>query len=90
MILISYDISDNKVRNKFSHYIRRFGHKVQYSVYEIDNSPRILDNIMSEIDNVYMPIFTEKDSILIMNLSASCEVVRMGYAAHEEEELIIV
>jgi len=90
MILISYDISDNKLRTKFSKYIRRFGRRVQYSVYEIDNSSRILDNVMSDIRNQFMSKFGETDSILIMNLSQTCEVIRMGYAIHEEEDLIIV
>lgn len=90
MILISYDISDDKLRNKFSKYIRRFGPRIQYSVYEIDNSPRILDNIISDIKNRFMPQFDEKDSVLIMNLSKSCEIIKLGYAIHQEEDLIIV
>ncbi len=89
MIIISYDISDNKTRTKFSKYIRRFGHKLQFSVYEIDNSPRILENIMADINSRFMPKFKETDSILVMNLTESCEIIRMGYAEHEEEDLII-
>ena len=42
MIIISYDISNDRKRSKFSKYIKRFGHMLQYSVYEIDNSERIL------------------------------------------------
>lgn len=40
MIIISYDISDDRKRSKFSKYIKRFGHMLQYSVYEIDNSDK--------------------------------------------------
>lgn len=90
MILISYDISNDKLRTKFSKYIRKYGPRIQYSVYEIDNSPRILDNIISEINHRFMPLFEETDSILIMNLSKSSEIIKMGYAIHEDEELIIV
>ena len=66
MILISYDISNDKLRTKFSKYIRKYGPRIQYSVYEIDNSPRILDNIISEINHRFMPLFEETDSILII------------------------
>ena len=49
MVIISYDISNDKKRNKFSKYIKRFGKRMQYSVYEIDNSERILENIICDI-----------------------------------------
>jgi CRISPR-associated protein Cas2 len=90
MIVISYDISDNKLRNRFSKYIRRFGSRMQFSVYEIDNSPRILDNIIADVENRFMPEFKEKDSVILFNMSKSCKVIRMGYAAHDDEDLIIV
>lgn len=51
MIIISYDISDDRKRSKFSKYIKHFGHMLQYSVYEIDNSERILNNIIADINN---------------------------------------
>ena len=51
MVIISYDISNDKKRAKFNKYIRKFGHMLQYSVYEIDNSERILKNIITDINN---------------------------------------
>ena len=51
MIVVSYDISDDKLRTKFSKYLSRFGHRLQYSVFEIDNSPRIVDNIVNDLKN---------------------------------------
>jgi len=89
MILISYDISNTKLRTKFSKYILRFGKRIQYSVYEIENSERILDNIMADIKNTFMRDFGESDSILIMKLSKTCEIIKMGYAIHEDEDLVI-
>lgn len=41
MIIVSYDISNDKRRTKFSKYLMKFGHRIQYSVFEIDNSDRI-------------------------------------------------
>ena len=90
MILISYDIQDDKLRTKFSKYIKRFGHRIQYSVYEINNCNRILDNIISDVTNRFLGKFSEADSVLILKLSNTCEVIRMGYAKHEETDVIMV
>ena len=45
MIVISYDISNDKLRTRFSKYLSRFGHRIQYSVFEIDNSESFLSNM---------------------------------------------
>ena len=90
MIIISYDISDDKKRNNFAKYISQFGHRIQYSVFEIDNSERILNNIMADIENKYMKIFNQEDSVYIFNMSPSCKVKRYGYAKNEESNLKII
>lgn len=90
MVLISYDISDTKKRSRFSKYIQKFGHRLQYSVYEIDNSEKILYNIIAEIENNFSKEFDETDSVYIFKLSATCSVQRYGYAKHEDSSLIIV
>ncbi len=90
MIIISYDISNDKLRTKFAKYLCRFGHRIQYSVFEIDNSGKLLNNIICDIENRYSKHFKEEDSIYIFKLSASCEVIRYGYAKHEEEGIMIV
>ena len=54
MVIVSYDISDDKLRTKFSKYLSKFGHRLQYSVFEIDNSNRILDNIVTDIKNRFL------------------------------------
>ena len=56
MIVVSYDISDDKLRTKFSKYLSKFGHRLQYSVFEIDNSTRILNNIVSDLKNKFEKI----------------------------------
>ena len=38
MLLLTYDISDDKVRTDFSTFIQQYGERVQYSVYKIKNS----------------------------------------------------
>lgn len=90
MIIISYDIANDKLRTKFSKYLLRFGHRIQYSVYEIDNSPKILKNIISDIENRYKKSFGQMDSVYIFNLSASCDIIKYGYAKNEEKSLVII
>lgn len=90
MILLSYDISNDKLRTKFSKFIGKYGHRLQYSVYEIDNSPNFLNNIIIQIKSKFENKFTESDSILIFNLSKTCEIIRMGYAKNEKKDIIIV
>lgn len=53
MIIVGYDISDDKLRTKFAKYLLKFGRRLQYSVFEIDNSRRILDNIISDLKNEF-------------------------------------
>ena len=45
MVIVSYDISNDKLRTSFAKYLSRFGHRIQYSVFEIDNSKRIVDKM---------------------------------------------
>ncbi len=91
MYIVSYDIESNRRRTKFSKFLKKFGRRIQYSIFEIRNSSRVLKNIMTEVEMVYEPHFTNSDSILIMQLCEGCKgkVKRYGYAANEEEEVVI-
>ncbi len=90
MIIVSYDISDDKLRTNFAKYLSKFGHRIQYSVFEIDNSTRILDNIISDLKNKYEKRFSQEDSVMIFKLSSSCEVLRFGYAKNDEKILLLL
>ncbi|MDX1959251.1 MAG: CRISPR-associated endonuclease Cas2 [Leptospiraceae bacterium] len=89
MLLISYDISDTKLRTKFSKYITKYGGRLQYSVYEIKNSERVLANIITEIEYNYSKKFGETDSIMIFKLSKTCEITKYGYAKNSDSDLIV-
>lgn len=90
MVIISYDISDDKKRAKFNKYIRKFGRMLQYSVYEIENSERILNNIVTDLNNKWLKQFDQTDSVYIFHLSNSCKVHKFGYAQNEDKDLLIV
>lgn len=90
MIIISYDISNDKKRAKFSKYIRKFGHMLQYSVYEIENSQKVLNNILADLNNKWIKQFDQTDSVYIFKMSTSCEIIKYGFAKNEDEDLLIV
>lgn len=90
MLLISYDISNDKLRTKFSKYLSKYGGRLQYSLFEIKNSARILNNIKIEIDTQFAKKFSETDSIMIFQLSETCKITKYGYAKHLDDSLIIL
>lgn len=90
MILVSYDISDNKKRTRFSKYLLRFGRRLQFSVFEIENSDRILNNVVADINGKFLKEFDQSDSVYIFKLTGNCQIMKFGYAANEDDELVIV
>lgn len=91
MFIVTYDFASDRRRTKFSNFLKQFGRRIQYSVFEIRNSKRVLNNIQTEVEAVYEPHFTKEDGILILSLCESCKkkVKRYGYASNEEEEVVV-
>lgn len=90
MLLVSYDISDDKLRTRFAKFLSKYGHRLQYSVFEIKNSDRILENIKTRIENYYGSKFGQTDSVMIFILNKTCEIIKFGYAKNSDEDLIII
>ena len=88
MIIVSYDISDNKVRTRFSKYLGEYGTRMQYSVFEIENSNRVLDIVTETIKHRFEKQFTGADSVVIFRFTER-EVIRFGNAQHREQDLLI-
>jgi len=91
MYIITYDFESNKKRAKFSKFLEKYGRRIQYSVFEIRNSNRILQNILREIELNYKKSFSGADSILLFSLCEGCKkkVYRYGYAENEEKEIVV-
>jgi len=90
MIIVSYDISDDKLRTRFAKFLSKHGYRLQYSIFQIKNSERVLALVSSEIKNKFEKKFDDTDSIMIFNLSKQCKIIRYGYAEHDEEDLIVI
>ncbi|AWB69099.1 CRISPR-associated endonuclease Cas2 [Saccharobesus litoralis] len=90
MLLVAYDISNNKLRTKFAKFLEKFGGRLQYSVFEITNSKRVLDIVLAEIEGEFADRFAQTDSIIIFNMSKQCKMTKFGYAKNSDEDLIII
>lgn len=90
MLVVSYDISNDKLRTHFSKFLSKFGYRLQYSIFEIKNSPRVLANIEAEIEGRFEKKFSQSDSVMIFNLSKQCKVTRFGYAKNDDKDFIII
>lgn len=89
MIIVSYDISNDKVRSKFSKFLLEYGDRLQYSVYEIQNSDRVLNMITEKIKVEFEPLFTNADSVMVFRFNQR-ELLRFGNALHKKESLLVL
>ena len=89
MYLVLYDIGSNKLRTHFSKYLEKYGRRLQYSVFEIKNSSRILNNIKTDIENKFEKRFCQGDSVLIFSVPDTACVGRFGYPVNEDTDLVI-
>lgn len=90
MLIVSYDIANDKLRSQFSNFLKKFGYRLQYSVFQVKNSKRVLDNITTEINTYFGKRFEQTDSVIIFQLSQQCKKTCFGYAVNDDDEMIIV
>ena len=92
MLIVAYDIHNDKLRTKFWKLLKKFWRRLQYSVFEVKNSERILWILKTEIESIYAPRFTWADSIIVFPVSDSLnkKVLRFWQQALEEEELLFL
>lgn len=88
MLIISYDIKDDKIRTAFSKMIQSNGGiRLQYSVYEVDHTQRFLDILTMEIDMYFKKIFSADDSIMIFDVNKE-KTIKYGNAIHRDKDLL--
>lgn len=90
MLIVAYDFAEDKKRTKFAKFLSKFGYRIQYSIFKIENSKRILNNILQEIEHKYKKTFTSTDSIIVFETCAGCDkkVRRYGYAKNEDIDIL--
>lgn len=88
MLIISYDIQDNKLRNRFSKMITKNGAiRLQMSVYEFNNTQRLMDNIRTKINCTFMKLFSGADSVMIFDVNNE-KIEKYGNAIHRDKDIV--
>lgn len=90
MIIVSYDFTNDRVRSKFSKFLKQYGHKLQYSVYTISNSQRILQIILQEVELNYKKKIKNSDSVVIFQTCQPCtkRIIKYGCASNLDGKVI--
>lgn len=87
LILIIYDIIDNKRRTKMVKLLESYGTRVQKSAFEVlvnkGQYVKIIDGVKNVISN--------EDNVRIYRLNSSNEVLLLGesYSVYEEEVIVV-
>ena len=89
MIILAYDIENDALRTKFSRFLMSYGRRLQFSVYEISNSERVVEIVQLEIKEKFEKRFKQSDSVLIFQLNDPAKILRFGYAKNEEDDLVL-
>ena len=89
MIIVSYDIKDDKVRNAFAKLLQKQGAiRLQFSVYEVHNTKRIIENLKITIKN-FSKHFTPADSVILFDiLNHSSTKSILSNAIHRDKDIV--
>lgn len=87
-LLISYDIRNNKLRTQFAKMLMRNGAiRLQYSVYEANNTERILNNLKIMIEEEFSKKFSGEDSVIIFEVD-KVKLHKYGNAIHRDKDVV--
>ncbi|MBP1547079.1 MAG: CRISPR-associated endonuclease Cas2 [Oscillospiraceae bacterium] len=86
LILVIYDITLTKRRNRFVKFMESYGVRVQKSAFEM-----ILDHSQYDMMVKKIPLYiTDEDNVRVYKLKLSGEVVSWGSGMTKAEEVIII
>lgn len=87
MVIVSYDIADDKMRSRFSKMLKKNGAiRLQFSVYELQNTKRIIDNLLVKIE-AYSKHFTPDDSVVLFDVDSD-NITKFGNAIHRDQPIV--
>lgn len=89
VIVVAYDISNDKVRTKFSRFLEKYGIRVQFSVFEISHSSRVLNIVQTKIETEFKKLFEPGDSVYIFKTDHS-KSIRYGSTSLLDKDLIFM
>ena len=86
--IVSYDIPDDKKRNKIADILLDFGTRIQYSVFECIMDNNLLEKMTTRLNK----LISDDDSVRIYTLCAKCEgIVRvLGKGKRTEDAQVYI
>lgn len=90
MLIVSYDIEDDKLRSRFNRQLTKSGAiRLQYSVYEINNTKRVIENLKLMVEKDFAPKFGGGDSVVIFDIG-NAEIIKYGTAIHRDQDVVFL
>lgn len=87
MVIVSYDISNDLIRSRFQRMLAKNGAiRLQYSVYEVVNTKRVIENIKLKI-TAYSQHFSADDSVVIFEVDKE-SLIKYGNAIHRDTDIV--
>lgn len=88
MMIVSYDIANDKLRKRFAKMLQNNGAiRLQLSVYEVNNTSRVIDNIIVKIENVFSKQFSGADSVVVFDIG-NTKMKKYGNAIHRDQDVV--
>lgn len=88
-VIVAYDIENDKLRTHFSKFLLKYGIRLQFSVFEIVNSPRVIDVIKEKIEQKFKKRFSQGDSVIMFYTDLG-KAITYGNADHLNKDCIFV
>ena len=60
---------------------------MQLSVYEVNNTSRVIDNIIVKIENVFSKQFSGADSVVVFDIG-NTKMKKYGNAIHRDQDVV--
>lgn len=88
LLLVSYDISDDRVRAQTAKLLEGFGLRIQYSVFECRLMPRRAADLRGRLRRIRL---ADRDSIEIVPCCAHCDErrQRLGWGRSEPDRSVV-
>lgn len=90
LILVSYDVPDDRRRTKLAHALKDFGGRVQYSVFECLLELDQVEALRLRVSRLISP---EQDSVRIYRFCADCgsrtEVLGLGKLTEDSDAYVL-
>lgn len=90
LIVVTYDIPDDRRRTKLAHALKDFGVRVQYSVFECLLELDQVERLSLRIGSLISP---EKDSVRLYRFCADCglrtQVLGLGKLSEDPEVYLL-